>query len=354
MLQGFTEQDRAYTGSTFREVRQAIFANPYYQVWGGNGEAPLPRYRVTLGSVTKGILPFGKPFAFLQAAERTLDSRADLRWGEDGKGVRRLLHPNGVCLAGHWRITAETDYSGYFRKGSDGLVIARYSTCCSETRRGHSRSLSLVGKVYPTADPNHSEPLIPAAFFTQQDLGGDHTDYINDAETRNAPDTTIWRRGGISAITIVALTGIVFKRADREPDQRQLYEIAELDKPPGEPTRAPEFLRFMVDENQPRIEGEALDFRDEVLAQIYDPGDPAPQRTLTFHIEVTDEGQASGLPVRRRRTFKNWQRIGQLVCEEAVASYNGDHVVHFHHPVWRIDRNDPTTAIRKDGRRVRR
>jgi hypothetical protein len=347
-----TQEDRAYRGSTFQEVRDAIFANPYYKVWGGEGEPPLPVTPVTWGSVARGILPFGKPFGFAQAARRTLDSHADLRWGEDGKGVRRILHPNGVCLTGSWRITEATEYSGYFQQGSEGLTIARYSTCCTETRRGHSRSLSLVGKVYPTLDPG--ETTVPGAFITQQDIGGEHTDYVNDAETRNAPDTTIWRRDGISGPAILALTGLVFKKADREPDQRQTYELAELGKPEGEPTRAPKFLRFRVAEGHPRIAGSDLDFRDEVMAMLYDRGNPEPQRTLTFTIEVTDDGEAHGLPIRRRRTFQNWRAIGELVCKEAVVSHNGDHVIHMHHPVWRIDRNDPSTAIRQDGRRVRR
>ena len=49
-------------------------------------------------------------------------------------------------------------------------------------------------------------------------------------------------------------------------------------------------MRLLVDPAQPRIAGEALDFRDEIMAQIFDPGDPVAKRTLTFHIEVTDEG----------------------------------------------------------------
>ena len=52
-------------------------------------------------------------------------------------------------------------------------------------------------------------------------------------------------------------------RADRMPSIRQLYEIAELGKPAGEPTRTPEFLRFVVAPEQPRIPGDGLDFRDE-------------------------------------------------------------------------------------------
>jgi hypothetical protein len=348
--QGFTDEDAKYRGARFSEVRDAVFANPYQKVWGGKNEPPLPVYKVTLSSVLAGLLPFGKPYQFLAAARRTVDSNADVRWGADRRGYRRLLHPNGICLIGRWEITEETPYSGYFKQGSKGLAITRYSTCCTETRRGHYRSLSMVGKIYPTLDPNHAEPLRPASFITQQDLGGDRTDYINDAELRNAPDTRFWRRG--LGVPILLTTGMVFLRADKEPSIRQLYEIAELGKPKGEPTRAPEFMRFLVAPEQPRIEGEGLDYRDEIMAQIFDRGDTKPKRTLTFNIEVTDEGTTRGLPVFQRRSFKNWRRIGRMVFDNAVASYNGDFVIHFHHPTWRDDRNDPSTATRVNGRKV--
>jgi hypothetical protein len=348
--QGFNEEDGRYRGATFSEVRDAVFANLYQKVWGGKNEPPLPVYDVTLSSVLVGVLPFGKPHQFLAAARRTIDSHADLRWGPDRKGYRRLLHPNGICLTGRWEITEETPYSGYFKRGSHGLVIARYSTCCTETRRGHYRSLSLVGKIYPTLDPNHAEPLRPAGFITQQDLGGERTDYINDAELRNAPDTRGWRRG--LGVPILLTTGLVFMRADKQPSIRQLYEIAELGKPKDEGTRAPEFMRLLVARDQPRIEGEALDFRDEVMAQIFDRGDAHPKRTLTFDVETTDEGAARGTALFQRRSFKNWRRIGKISFDNAVASYNGDFVIHFHHPTWREDRNDPSTATRRGGRKV--
>ncbi|MGB7933361.1 MAG: hypothetical protein WCH04_14235, partial [Gammaproteobacteria bacterium] len=188
-------------------------------------------------------------------------------------------------------------------------------------RRGHTRSLSLVGKLFPTSDPNHREPLPTASFFTQQDLGGEHSDYINDAELRNAPDTRAWRRG--AGAPILFLEGALFLRADKVPSVRQLYQIAELGKPQDEPARTPQFMRLLVDPEQPRIEGDALDFRDEIMAQIFDKGDPVPSRSLIFHIEVTDEGSTRGTPVFQRRTFRNWQRIGRLIFDNAVASYNG-------------------------------
>jgi hypothetical protein len=348
-IEATTDEDRRYRGSRFSEVRAALFANPYQAPWGATGQPPLPVYKVTLASVLRGVL-HPRRYAFLRAAQRLVDAASDLRWGPDRRGFRRLLHPNGICLTGSWDITEETPYSGYFRKGSRALIVGRYSTCCSETRRGRgSRSLSLVAKLFPTTDPEHAEPLRTANFITQQDIGGDYTDFINDAELRNAPDTTATRRG--VGIPILLVTGAVLTIADRKPSIRQLYQIAELGETPGEATRAPTFMRLLVAPEQPRIAGERLDFRDEIMAQIYDPGVAAPQRALAFHVEVTDEGETHGLPLRERRTFRNWRRIGKITFTEAVASYNGDFVIHFNHPTWRENRNDPGTATRVDERK---
>jgi hypothetical protein len=345
-----TAEDLSYRGSRFSEVRQALFANPYQQVWGRQGESPLPVYEVTLSGVLRGVLPFGRS-EFRKATERTVDSGADLRWGSDGKGFRRILHPNGVCLVGKWEITEQTSYSGYFQKDSAALMVARYSTCCTETRRGFNRSLAMVGKLFPTLDTNHTMPLRTANFITQEDIGGARTDYINDAELRNAPDTTASRRGG--GVPILLVTGSVFASADSQPTIRQLYQIAELGKPDDQPTRAPQFMRLLVAPEQPKIEGSLLDFRDEVMAQIFDKGNPQPKRTLRFNIEVTDDGVTTGLPVLQRRTFSNWRKIGTLTFDDAVVSYNGDFVIHFNHPTWRTDRNNPATATRINGRKVR-
>ncbi len=340
--EGLTPQDLAFRGSRYSEVQEALLANPYQKVWGAPGEPPLPRYEATLSGVLRHLLPFGKPYDFREAARRTLSTRNDLRWGEDRKGFRRLLHPNGIGLFGLWEITEATAYSGYFRQGSRGLMVARYSTCCSETRRGFTRSLSLVARLYPTTDPHHPEPLPTAGLITQQDIGGDHSTHINDAELRNAPDVTALRRG--SGLPILLITGLLFDRVNVESAVRQLYEIAELGKAASEPTRAPLYIRLRVDEAQPRIPGDQLDFRDEVMAQIYDRGDAVPQRRLVFVIEVTDEAEFGGFTAAYRRvTFRNWRRIGRITFDSAALSYNTDFVAHFHHPRWRRDPNDPAS-----------
>ncbi len=341
-VEELTEEDRAFRGSNFSAVKEAAFANPYQKVWGAEGEPPLPRYPVTLGSVLRGVLPFGRPYTFRQAAERTVSTQNDLRWGPDRKGYRRLLHPNGVGLFGEWEITEKTDYTGYFRQGSRALVAARYSTCCEETRRGFGRSLALVARLYPTTDPNHEGVLPTAGLITQEDIGGTDTTHINDAELRNAPDVTVTRRGG--GLPVLLITGLLFKKVNTEGSVRQLYEIAELGKDPAEPTRTPLYTRLLVAPEQPRIVGEQLDFRDEIMAQIYDKGDPIAKRKLVFNIEVTDEAKFGGFTdAFRRVTFSNWRRIGRMTFDSAAISYNSDFVIHIHHPRWRTDANDPST-----------
>src|SRR5260370_8572631 len=112
-------------------------------------------------------------------------------------------------------------------------------------------------------------------------------------------------------------------------------------------------MRVAAAPAQPRVEVDALDFRDEVMAQIFDRGDPAPKRTLSFNIEVTDKGSTHGLALSQHVTFSNWRRIGRLIFDDAVVSYNGDFVIHFNHPTWLHDLHKPSTATRVNEHKVR-
>src|SRR5258708_7764963 len=115
-IEGLTADDRSFSGSRFAEVREAMFANPYQKVWGAAGQAPFERFPVTLGSVLRGVLPFGGSWRFLDAAKRTVASNADLRWGPDRQGYRRLLHPTGIGLPGVCETTHGTPTTGPFPK----------------------------------------------------------------------------------------------------------------------------------------------------------------------------------------------------------------------------------------------
>lgn len=350
--QGMTDEDRAYQGSRYSEVREALYANPYRG--GTSGELPgaLPMFRSTIPNAWSGGLPGGHHDQLKLATARSVDSKADLRWGPDRKGFRRILSPNGICVLGIWEITEESPYTGYFKQGAKGLFIGRYSSDGNETMRGQRRSLSLAGKIYPTMDPDHQTPLVTASFMSQEDLGGMRTKFINDAELRNEPNVTMYRRGRYMLVMLRA--GLHFTKLDKVPNVRQVYEIAELGKPEGEPTFSPQHMLLKMADGQPRIEGKKLDFRDEVYSHIYGSGNQEPNGSIEFDIAVSNNGRRSGIPGFQRVTVKDWLRIGRLTITEAVASYNGDHVIQFHHPGWRDDQNDPSTAIRSGETRVRK
>lgn len=331
--------DESYTGSTYNSVRDAIFENPYFANW--NGDERLPIYPVRLKDLLSGILS-RKNNKFLNAAKRTTRSKSDLRWGADLRGQRRLLHPNGVCLTGKWKIekNPDNDYTGYFASESEGRIIARYSTCCTETRRNKNRSLSLVGKIYPE-DPD--QLIVPGSFITQEDIGGSKTSHINEATLTNAPTTTIWRRG--FGAPILLLTGITLALSDREVSQRQLYSVAELEKKEAT-TNAPMFMELKVHPSQELI-GNHVDFRHEIMAHIFRDGSNTPNGLLKFDIRVSDKlSPLARYPFQKKVKADDWRKIGEIVFDDAVISYNGDFVIHFHHPPWRNDRNDPATVAR--------
>ena len=95
--EGFSEEDRSYRGSRFSVVQEALFSNPYQKTWGAAGESPMPTYKVTFQSAILCDFTL-RPAAKVLAAQSNepLNSAADLRWGPDGKGFRRLLHPDGI------------------------------------------------------------------------------------------------------------------------------------------------------------------------------------------------------------------------------------------------------------------
>ena len=345
--QDVTDKDGPASTDSYKAVRDAVFSEPYYgNAWGGPDRRLLPLYRQTVGSILRGLFPLGQRL-FLQAANRTVRSRADLRWGEDRKGFRRLLHPMGVCLTGSWRITAAPEgkaYTGYFAKGSEGRIFGRYSTGGSKPWGGHYRSLALVGKIYPP----EGQPLsgAPAHFFTQEDLGATYSDNIRKAELTNSPPVSPWNRG--KDIGFLLINGLTLLMADAKNSERQLYEIAELGKPEGTDTSCPRFMRLTLSKDTPQVGGDGADFRDEILSILYDRGNPRPTgRKLIFDISVSDVGTKWGRGIEWL-TGQDWQPIGQIIFDEAAASYNGDFVIHFHHPVWRTDRNRPGTILRPE------
>jgi hypothetical protein len=159
----------------------------------------------------------------------------------------------------------------------------------------------------------------------------------------NSPPVSLLKRG-YGVFSFIAVI-VALLRADQEPSERQLYEIAELEKAKDVPTSSPRFMRLKLVNATRLPEPNEVDFRDEILGLIYNRADPEAKRELVFSIEVSEKGRRTLL---QRVVEQEWSRIGTLTFSEAVASYNGDFVVHFHHPPWRKDRNDGNSIARHD------
>jgi hypothetical protein len=296
------EREPQGTGSRFAEVWGAVTSDPYVR---------LPQRRLGWRDL-KTLLPT----RLLHDGERTLQDRRDLLPEFD-----KLVHPLGIALRGVWHVTEPTPYAGYFRQGSMGLLIARASDALGEYRPGKLRFLGLAGKLFPTLDEKHPQPVRTANFFLLENLAGSHTRYFAQAKLSNDLLPFVPHAGVVGEGPLGIAAAAAFALAERtlnltQPAIRQLYPIAELGGEVG--GRAPKFMRLVGDAaNSPF---DSPDLRVEIAHAIYPSG-------LRFRIEVADEPS--------RLVPKRWQAIGSVLFTQAVASRSADHRLHFTHPKYR-------------------
>jgi hypothetical protein len=279
----------SYVGSTFSEVWAQVKSDPY----------PLPYNTVTLASFFAGMQNH-----LLQAARRTIADQRDIL-----PQFTKLIRPNGIALSGTWTITEDSPYTGYFARGSRGLLIARASVAFGRTERGSYRSFGMAGKLFPTTDP---ERRIPSAnYFVIDDNGGTLTPSYLDAELLTQAKFSV-NRGSIAHLPLLLAITVAQRLADRHSELRQLYPIARAGMLDPEESRAPRMMMLRC-ETPMRIG--AADFRDELRVDRYGG-------LLPFGIFVRDD---------KRRA---WQRLGRIEFTDDVASNSCDHRLHFSHPKW--------------------
>ena len=294
----------SYAGSRFSEVWSTVASDPYREL----PDARL-RPRDALRLLSKNLY---------RDARRTLEPREDLLPAFD-----KQVHPAGICLAGSWHISEPTAYTGLFRTGTHALLIARASDALGEHRPHKLRFMGLAGKLYPTSDPEHREPLPTANFFTLENLGGSHTPRFVDASLTTDLLPVRPHAGLLAKSPLGAVAGPAFMLADRalSPTRamiRQLYPIAELGEPASTHTHAPIVMRLVGASDSRRVD--TPDLREELAMANHPAG-------LRFAIEVAD---------RRSAAFTNgFQRIGEIHFTQSVASWSGDHRLHFHHARYR-------------------
>jgi hypothetical protein len=296
-----TDQEFDYDGSTFEEVKSITFSGPYNR---------LPNHQ---GLSAQTFVQFFNDSA------RNMHDKRDIRPRFD-----KLIHANGICLSGFWKIDQAAaapgasgesphdpytglkideyrePFTGYFAPGSVGLCIARLSVAGLYMTRGYSRAFGIAGKVFPTLDP--AQKVKPGNFVTVNYLSGTKEKHITDIAPTNQP--------GIGpAIAANVINRIIFRLMDTRPGYRQLYPISTLGVPRGARVKTPDLIQLKVPDGTPRVNAD--DFRDELRLKNY------PDSKLIYEIRV------------KMFDDPNWSRIGRIEFTEDAICEGCDKRIHF-------------------------
>jgi hypothetical protein len=288
-----------YKGSTFREVREQLFSDPYDK---------LPTYTITLKSFF-GLFR-NKLFA---ACHRALNDPSDML--PRSQEIQKLVHPLGIALTGNWKITEENPYTGCFKQGFQALVVVRSSVLLYKTERGSPRGFAFAAKLFPTLDPDERVKTID--LFTIDVLAGTLSDYYTEVALTNEPplgfNSDVFR-----LFWVVLVTFATFFRANFNPVFRPLYRLAEFGLKEGEQRNMPQWIMIKADPSCAK-KADKNDLRDELRVEYY------PDRKLIFNISVAPRRL---LPDGQ----KDWKRIGRVELTESVTSHTCDHRLVFNHP----------------------
>jgi len=295
-------------GTLIRKSTQNSFQDVWTQVT-ADSLTTLPQETVSFGK----LVSWGKNM-ILKDAERTLQEHADIL-----KPFNKLAHPNGICLKGVWEIHEENRYSGYFKKHSKALIIARSSSALSNTHLGEIRSFGFAGKIFPTLDPHKVNQENTANFFLIDDLGGTDAKHYTDVTLTNEPPVSVNSEVLRNVLYALELAN-TFSKVDKNPSIRQLYEISELGEKDHSRIVTPKWMKVEAKAGQTV---DAEDFRDELRISH--------NKKLVFIISVANKEDGQGK--------KEWQTIGTITFDRSVVSTSCDHRLHFHHPKWRSDLN---------------
>lgn len=239
-----------------------------------------------------------------QAAKRTITDKHDYF-----PRIEKLLHPNGICFTGRWQAVENSPFTGYFTGGKQGLVLVRVSTAMTNTVRGDKRGFGIVGKLYPTMNPD--ETVDPAHFFTVDVLTGtDRASFLGTATTNN-PAIGFFGPDFLDTVTKLfkALTS-----ADKDLLYRPVYEVSEAGMRDRTFAHGPTYIKidtFGTPNN-------ALDFRHELNIPYYQPNG------LVFTVSGSDhtkDPRAAG-----------WTKLADMYLDRSTVSYACDRQIHFAHP----------------------
>jgi len=289
------ETSNGYHGSTFREVRDQVFSDPY---------DTLPSHTITLSSFYGGLSNL-----LLKACRRALTEEHDLV-----PHFQRLVHPVGVALTGRWEMTHESPYTGLFRPGTEALILSRCSVLLYKTLQGQYRGFAFAGKIFPTLDED--ERVKTVDFFTIDVLAGTLARFFTSVELSNEPPLG-FNIDVLKLFWVVTVTFASFIRANLNPVMRPVTAVAEHGVREGELVRTP---RWMMLRGWPGCGTvDTPDFRNELRVEGYKDG------RLVFEVFAADDLLPSG--------ERNYKKLGYITLTESVTSDSCDHRLKFKHPV---------------------
>jgi len=281
--------------TSFKDVWNLIKSDPYKK---------LPQREVSYFKLSKGE-------GIEHSSWRTLNDQSDIL-----APFKKLAHPNGICFRGVWKIDETNDYDGYFKKGSEALVIARASTAMSNTKSGATRAFGFAAKLFPTMDETLQNREPSANVFLIEDLGGTDAKHFLDVSLTNEPSVSFTLEAVLNTAYGLKVAHS-FAQADKNPAIRQLYEVSSLAESKEKKVNTPKWLKI-VSSSQKRVD--AVDFREELTIEK--------NKKLVFDIFVAN---------LKSNMKKNWEKIGTITLNESVVSEACDARLHFHHPKWRND-----------------
>jgi len=279
-------------GSVFESAILNLSENEYDQ---------LPQHFMQF----RDLYEFGEN-VILRNAVRTLESQKDFL-----PPFKKIVHANGVCLSGQWKMSHQLKYSGLFKSGTIRPIIARVSSAFNATKKGDYRAFGLAGKVF-SKDYLENQKGHSSNFFMVDDLGGTKIDQFAKTELSNMPKISkTWEI--VKNLLFAVKVALSFKKADSHPEVRQLYELSEVDLVKGESVKTPQHIKAVISDKM--LLNQESDFRDEVTQMVYD------NKELIFNIMVKESN--------------SWKFMGEMIFNRSYLSPACDHELHFHHPKFR-------------------
>ena len=299
---------QSYAKSSFNEVKDVLYSEQIpipnensirelkiYQ------SRKLPQYKMNMATV----FALGSK-ALEQSAQRTLTNRSDYL-----DRLPKLLHPNGVCVLGEWRMFNNTKYSGAFSANFKSLFIGRISVAMQETKTGHDRGFGFAGKIFPSIDPNNI--VDTENFFSVDNLMGTKIDKFLDTATTNEPELGF----DISKLPFALRLAWTLQGADSKPGFRPINNLSRIGLGEADYGFSPKWIR--ITSNHMTKKNIEADFRNEVLRAVKE------NKILVFDVSVSSKTSDP-------KDFNHWEHIGEIRISDALVSYGCDKRLHFSHP----------------------